>query len=466
MVISRSVAAVIAVVLVVSACSSGATTTTDTPSAGTSVAPVTVETGTARVFPPAPAVPDGPLQPDDRASLEEVASSIRDGYFPAVRSLTDTADPRTLWVLADVLRFAQGAEGAWEVVDVVEQIAGTTIDQSRPWGDLTDHLLAWDLPAPPGYVELKRQIYTTVDPRWGFVFDDPGAELDYRLIGWGGVLIDDRPLGDPLGCARGCIPALDDPALTSASEGGWYPDDRIVFGVEINGDAVAFPKNIMEVHEMVNATIGGRRVAIPYCTLCGSAQVFFTDAVEGVQRPPVLRTSGLLSRSNKVMYDLDSLSVFDTFTGAAVTGPLRERGVVLPQATIVTTTWQDWRTTHPDTLVVAEDGGVGNRYPLDPLGGRDDNGPIFPIGQVDDRLPVHMQVLGVDLGAGRFVAVPADAARETLLAGGTVEIEGVNVTLDGRGLRAMLDGEEIPSHQAFWFAWSQFHPTTSLWLPS
>jgi hypothetical protein len=201
----------------------------------------------------------------------------------------------------------------------------------------------------------------------------------------------------------------------------------VVFGIEIDGEAVAFPRNIMEVHEMVNMTIGGRRLGIPYCTLCGSAQAFFTDVVpgevDGVDRPPVLRTSGLLSRSNKVMYDLDSRSVFDTFTGEAVSGPLREAGVMLPQATVVTTTWADWRDTHPTTRIVAEDGGIGRSYDLDPLRGRDDDGPIFPIGNADDRLPVQEQVVGVITADGTPIAFPAAAAREALAAGEAVEAE-------------------------------------------
>jgi len=75
---------------------------------------------------------------------------------------------------------------------------------------------------------------------------------------------------------------------------------------------------------MVNDTLGDRDLGIPYCTLCGAAQAWFTDDVpDGVNRP-VLRTSGLLSRSNKVMYDLNTFSVFDTFRGDAVTGVLSE----------------------------------------------------------------------------------------------------------------------------------------------
>ncbi len=78
------------------------------------------------------------------------------------------------------------------------------------------------------------------------------------------MFIDDRPLDDRDPCdGRGCIPALDDPALVSGSAGDWYPDDAIVFGVTEGDESVAFPKNVMQVHEMVNITIGGRRFGIP-----------------------------------------------------------------------------------------------------------------------------------------------------------------------------------------------------------
>ena len=157
------------------------------------------------------------------------------------------------------------------------------------------------------------------------------------------------------------------PALTDADEGDWYPDDAIVFGIVEGDDAVALPKHIMEIHEMVNMTIGGRRFGIPYCTLCGSAQAYYTDQLPGTSGPLVLRTSGLLSRSNKVMYDLTTMSVFDTFTGAAVSGPLQDAGVVLELVTVTVSSWDDWKSEHPDTRIIAEDGGIGRSYDLDPL---------------------------------------------------------------------------------------------------
>ncbi len=462
-------AALLTAALLAGACSASSDDDNDNAAgaeaAATDTDPVVVTPGVGRDFPPAPPAPDGPLDPDDRAVLEAMIGTIDLGIAADIEALADSDDPRVLWVLADFLRFTQGTSVGSRIAETAGAIGGIDVALDRPWGDLTDHLIAWDTPAPPDYVLFKSTVFTTVDDRWNFVFSDPDADIDYRILNWGGVLIDDRPLGDTELCRRGCIPSLDDPGLTPAAEGDWYPDDSIVFGVEIGGEAVAFPRNIMEIHEMVNMTIGGRRVAIPYCTLCGAAQVFFTDDVPGTDRPPVMRTSGLLSRSNKVMYDLDSQSVFDTFAGIAVSGPLRERGVVLEQASVVTTTWADWRSSHPDTQIVAEDGGIGREYPANPLRGRDDNGPIFPIGEVDPRLEVQAQILGVLTPDGTPVAFPVDVARATLESGQPVTLAGVNVELDGLGLRATLDGEPVASHQAFWFAWSQFNPTTELWLP-
>jgi hypothetical protein len=59
------------------------------------------------------------------------------------------------------------------------------------------------------------------------------------------------------------------------------------------------------------------------------------------------------------MYDLDSASVFDTFTGAAVSGALREAGVVLDEVTTVRSTWGEWKAAHPGTSIIAEAGGIG-----------------------------------------------------------------------------------------------------------
>ncbi|MGH2749915.1 MAG: DUF3179 domain-containing (seleno)protein [Actinomycetota bacterium] len=416
---------------------------------------------------------DEPLDARIEEALNRLVVALGVGAFDleALDVAASSKDARLGWFISDLLRFVQGGLDQDALVDAFRTL--TKVDPGNdptfiesPWRSVTDHLIAWDLPAPPGYRELKADLFLKVEPRWEPFFADANSAIDWRLVSWGGVLIDDRPEGDPNSCPRGCIPALDDPALTDAAGGAWYPDDRIVFGVVVGGEAVAFPKNIMEVHEMVNVTIGGRRLGIPYCTLCGSAQAYFTDSVPPDVQTPVLRTSGLLSRSNKVMYDLNTSSVFNTFTGEALSGPLHEKRVVLDQTTVVGSRWGEWKEAHPDTRIVAEDGGIGRSYPADPLGGRDDDGPIFPIGPVDSRLPVQAQVVGVIAADDTPVAFPAEQARATLMQGSEVTHAGIEIVADGGGLRARArTGEELPAHLAFWFAWSQFHPDTVVWTP-
>jgi hypothetical protein len=325
-----------------------------------------------------------------------------------------------------------------------------------------NHLFAWDLPAFPEYEMLKADLYTTIEPGWEPFFEQ-NVSIDWRYVTWGGVLIDDRPLGETASCPEGCIPALDDPPTTDAEAGGWYPDDSVVFGIVLDNEAIALPQNQMEVHEMVNLALGGRRLGVPYCTLCGSAQAYLTDSVPDGFETAVLRTSGLLSRSNKVMYDLLTGSVFDTFTGVARSGPLGEADVTLEQVTVVASTWGDWKTAHPETRILSEDGGLGRSYPADPLLGRDADGPIFPIGPVDPRLPVQELVVGVIAPNGIPIAFPVADTRRALEAGEDVVVEGITVMLDGDGIRVVGADRELPAHQAFWFAWSQFHPTTVVW---
>jgi len=180
----------------------------------------------------------------------------------------------------------------------------------------------------------------------------------------------------------------------------------------------------------------------------------------------VLRTSGLLTRSNKVMYDLATRSVIDTFTGEARSGPLREADVHLEQVTVVSSSWGEWRQDHPDTRIIAQDGGIGREYPDDPLQGRDDDGPIFPVGPVDPRLPVQADVVGAIAADGTPVAFPTDQAVTALRAGDVVSTNGLEAVRDGDGLRVVDEGgTEVVAHQSFWFAWSQFWPTTVVWSP-
>lgn len=415
-----------------------------------------------------PPIPDGPLS-ELSANSAEILLGQRfiDGQFDAqsllaISDLGNSDDPRVAWWLSDLLRIAQDPQVSDALLNASANVMGIEPVPFQPWDYITSHLIAWDVPPPPDYLRYKQNVYELVVPQWDAFFVEE-ADIDWRHLSWGGVGIDDRPFGrtdDPCNC----IPAADDPPVTDADGATYLADDAVVFGVVINGEARAYPRSTMEVREMVNDTLGGRDIGIPYCTLCGSAQVYFTDEVpDGVERP-VLRTSGLLIRSNKVMFDVNTFSVFDTFLGTAVSGPLAEQSIVLPQAGVVTTTWGQWKDEHPDTTVLAES--VANGRPDSDLRNtRDANGPIFPIGEVDDRLPVQEDVIGVTGVSGTPIAFQVTKAIEVLEAGGSVEVDGIILELDGGGVRAVdAEGNDVGAHQAFWFAWSQFQPDTELWV--
>lgn len=424
-------------------------------------------------WPPLPEARQGELAPNVSAAADALVAGFAPGRLDrsALDVVAASGDARLAWLIADMLRFAAPGADADALVEAFIELTGTDPRKDSRFGDVawvstSNVLIGWDLPAPPGYVDRKADLFLTIEPAWAPFFADHKATVDWRWVSWGGVLIDDREIGDARPCRGGCIPALDDPALTSAAGGDWYADWRPVFGLLVGDEAVAFPKNIMEVHEMVNLTIAGRRVGMPYCTLCASAQAYLTDDVDGAAEPLVLRTSGLLSRSNKVMYDLVSWSTFNTFTGRATSGPLLAAGVVLEPVTVVATTWGAWKSAHPETMIVAEDGGIGRTYPDDPLEGRDEAGPVFPVGPVDARLRAQERVVGA-IGSGGAVAFPLDAALADLAAGKAVRLGDVEAVESAGGLRIqMVGGTELPAHQAFWFAWSQFHPGTAVWSPA
>ena len=420
--------------------------------------------------PASPQIPD--LEEDIEALMSpctpwDVRAPCTYGFDPErIDRVGAAGDIRLAWVLADILRFSGDPEAVTALKQAIWRLTGVPTGSIHRWSRLTDYLIAEDVPPPDDYQRHKGSLYRRFGPGWVPFFDDPDADVDWRYIAWGGVGIDDRPIGAPDAPCT-CIPALNDPTLTAAASGSWYPDDRLVFGIELNGEARAYPKHQMQVHEMVNDTLGGRRIGVVYCTLCGTAQAFLTDSLpDGIETPTgtfELRTSGLLSRSNKVMFELHTFSYFDTFRGRAISGPLQDVELELEQVTVAVASWGDWREGHPDTTIVARDGGLGREYLLDPLGDRDDGGPIFPIGEVDPRLPVQDQVLGVR-HQGITVAFPEIRARATLAAGLPVHHAGINVGLASGALVATAaDGTPITTHQSFWFAWSQFFPETELW---
>jgi Protein of unknown function (DUF3179) len=208
---------------------------------------------------------------------------------------------------------------------------------------------SWTLPGEPHpeYSAFKARLYANVDPRMSTFFESavpPRIRLDE--IDWGGVGVNG-------------IPPLDQPKTVPAAEAKFMGDKHVVFGVVVNGEARAYPKRILAWHEMALDTLGGVKLAVVYCTLCGTVIPYETVASG---RSFTLGTSGLLYRSNKLMFDLETKSLWSTLEGKPVVGPLAGSSIALKYRPVVTTTWKEWRTQYPKTTVVSRETGHDRDY--------------------------------------------------------------------------------------------------------
>jgi hypothetical protein len=343
----------------------------------------------------------------------------------------------------------------------------------------------------PEYGPFKSTLYRQIDPSFAAYFDDATENAKIRLdeIRWGGV-------------ARDGIPPLADPKMISAAEASYLADDHVVFGVEVNGDARAYPKRILAWHEMFKATIGGVSLAGVYCTLCGSMVVYETE-FEGTHHE--LGTSGFLYRSNKLMYDHASESLWSTLRGEPVVGPLVGQGIRLAPRPVVTTTWAQWRERHPATQVLTletghrRDYGEGVAYrdyfasdalmfevPFDDrrLANKDEVlalrfAPDAPATAIDVKHLAQVPLYRGSLGGREYVVLTDASGAHRVYATDGVRFESYDrdaLVLDSDGGRWQveedgLDGPEgarrdrLAAHRAFWFGWHAAHPDTQL-LPA
>lgn len=203
------------------------------------------------------------------------------------------------------------------------------------------------------YQAIKMKLLGNTDKKFLEFFEgDFGKPENMKIrleeITWGGVLVDG-------------ITSLDKPKMIAANDADYLLDDDLVFGVEINGDIRAYPLRIMGWHEMFNDTIGGVPVALAYCTLCG-AGILFETQVEGRAEPLVFGSSGLLYRSNKLMFDRETKSLWNQFTGKPVVGALAKSAIALKIRPNTITSWANWKTQHPETKVLSLETGYSRNY--------------------------------------------------------------------------------------------------------
>jgi hypothetical protein len=449
-----------------------------------------------------------------QAALAKIAASWKDGYTPIFIDIVRLIEraPRRAETLSEITLLPEPDEagrpprvGQPTVARPASIDSGTRIrerfirfleKQTRQrFGDDLNRwrLWMWRLPYDPhpDYAALKAELYGFIDIRMHEFFR-PGAPAIIRLdeIDWGGVTVNG-------------IPPLDHPKVTSVREATYLKDSNIVFGIVIGGEARAYPKRILAWHELARDRVGGSEITVVYCTLCGTV-IPYESVVGGKLR--ILGTSGLLYRSNKLMFDEETKSLWSTLEGKPVVGPLVGSGLELRALPVVTTTWGEWRTRHPTTTVLSLDTGYDRNY-SEGFAYRDyfaTDRLMFQVSQTDNRLKNKAEVF-VMLPESRDgqkhpVAISADYLKKNPIyhgdfAGHPIIVittkAGSNRAYESKGIwfvkmiaedrlqdangrfwevteESLVEVEasrmlqRIPAQRAFWFGWYAQFPHTEL----
>lgn len=236
----------------------------------------------------------------------------------------------------------------------------------------------------------------------GVPFDTAGWTTDFSNHS---VPLDEFLSGGP---PRDGIPPIDEPRFVPV--GGEDIDDREpVVAIEIGGQARAYPLQILTWHEIVNDEFGGRKIAVTFCPLCYTA-IAFDREVGG--RELTFGTTGNLRFSDLVMWDRQTESWWQQFSGEAVVGELT--GTTLEQVPAQLISMGEFKERFPDGEQLSRDTGHDRPYGQNPYAGYDDvNQPPFAFSgkPLDGRLAPKARVLTVE-GGPRFVAIPFEVLRE------------------------------------------------------
>lgn len=414
-------------------------------------------------------------------ALRTVLLGGPDGFDDALAAIVARGDLDMAPGLVLAMRFSGGS--SLRIAKALRDLTGH--DAPARWFDW----MVWQERHPeilphPAYTPLKRAVFLGIDPAFS-VFLEPRflgrdrAKIRFEEVTWGGVPKDG-------------IPSLDHPALIPAARADYLRDQDLVFGVAINGDARAYPLRIMGWHEMFNEVIGGVPVALAYCTLCGSG-ILYETRVAGRDRPHVFGSSGFLYRSNKLMYDRRTHTLWNQFTGRPVIGPLADSGIELRQRPVVITRWDRWRRDNPTTQVLDIDTGFRRDYRPGVVYRDYFASPdlMFPTVTDDGRLAPKAHVFGIrvfnaakawpleafrdrpvinDAIGDRPLVLVGDAETRTVRAferggltfmaekDGHLSADGTAWTVTEDALTAP-DGRTLPrvaGHVAYWFAWNGY----------
>ncbi len=463
--------------------------------------------------PPSLPLPAGTPLPDDEATAAMfVLSGSKSATKKAIEHILAVNDTRFIPVFlelmrAEEIRLTTGGDYL-QYLTALQTLSGQNF--GADWPAWVDWYGATDITPPPGFTGWKGQLLSQIDPGFGeFLRDEFPSRIRVEEIQWGGVRVDG-------------IPALDNAKMIPASEADYLTPEEPVFGIAVNGDTRAYPLRILDWHEMANDVVGGVPVSLAYCTLCGAGIAFDGRASNGITY--TFGSSGFLVRSNKLMYDRQSRTLWNHLTGEPVLGPLADSDIKLNLLPIVLTTWADWQTQHPKTVVLDVNTGYDRPYTPGSAYGDYFSSPetMFPVWQRDNQLPAKARIYALNLdGVAKAYPVEMLASEQVvndtigatavalIATRGEINVNGLSrragevtynaggeVRAYNRGAQTFAPGPDpdtvidssggqwrvteealvgpngelaprINGHLAYWFGWFAFFPKTLVYgLPS
>jgi hypothetical protein len=236
------------------------------------------------------------------------------------------------------------------------------------------------------------------------------------------------------------IPAIDNPRFESIAQAQtWLGEKAPVIVVAINGEARAYPQAILIWHEIVNDELGGVPIAVTYCPLCNSSIVFDRRVEDAVLSFGV---SGLLRKSDMVMYDRQTDSWWQQFIGVGIVGDYTDTVLdVIPSQVVG---FAQFAQKYPEGDVLTRDTGFSRAYGRNPYVGYDQTRrPFLFRDTLDPRLAPVAHVLAGVVG-DVAIAYPFEALREVGVLNDVIA-ETPIVAFWQAGTASAMDAENIDS---------------------
>lgn len=234
------------------------------------------------------------------------------------------------------------------------------------------------------------------------------------------------------------IPSLTQPRFVPAfpRSQSFNPGEPVI--VYRDGKAVrGYPLSLLLWHEIVNDTVNGRSIAVTFCPLCNAA-IVFDRRVDG--RVLEFGVSGLLRNSDMIMYDRQTQSWWQQFTGECLAGKLAGQRLQIVPSELVS--YQDFQKAYPVGQILSMDTSYVRAYGTNPYQGYDQSTtPFLYDGRIDPRLPPMERVLGVISGSAAR-AYPYTLLEKKTLVNDNIDGKPIVVVSDARTL-SVLDQAQI-----------------------